>query len=258
MTQTTPERAILSIKWGREFDPQDLNVLKRAALDHLSQPVRFICLTDDGEGLDPDIEVHPIPAFDFYADTPGRGVWPKISLFHPDLVGLADIFLFLDIDMVVTGPLDGFFEDPGQTLRMLSCGDRWRQMDEGIEPQAATAAITYRPELHIGIFEEFQRNKEHYTSTITLEQQFVGQMAKDLSFYPVEWVQSFKYHLRRPYLVDLFLPPRDPAPSTRLVAFHGFPRPRAVVEPIQPWARPPRSGRKPPKWLTTYWKRYSR
>ena len=83
--------AFLTIKWGAEFDAEALNILKRAAQDHCSLPVRFVCLTDDSTGLDTDIETYPVPEFDLYADTPRVGIWPKISLFHPALNAILDL-----------------------------------------------------------------------------------------------------------------------------------------------------------------------
>lgn len=248
--------AFLTIKWGTEFNPEDLNMLKRAAFANTSQPVRFICLTDDAEGLDADIETYPIPAFDFYRDTPRAGVWPKISLFHPDLTAYADLVVFIDIDTVIVGPLDDLFDDPGDALTMLTCGEKWRTMREDVAPEPATGVMTYRVAHQTHIFETFAANRDGFTQDFTLEQQYVGATAKRVQYYPVRWIESFKYHLRRRHLVDLVLAPRPPAPSTKLVAFHGFPRPSQVAETGNTWARPPRSGLRRPKWLLAYWRTY--
>ena len=55
------DRAFLTIKWGSEFNPDDVNILKRAAVSNTSFKTRFICLTNDRQGLDTDIETFPIP-----------------------------------------------------------------------------------------------------------------------------------------------------------------------------------------------------
>lgn len=245
--------AFLTIKWGSEFNPDDLNTLKRAALANTSMPVRFICLTDDAAGLDDDIETHPIPQFDLYEGTPRAGVWPKISLFHPDLAAFADLVVFVDIDTVIVGPLDDLFEDPRDALRMLSCGDRWRQMSDAIAPEPATGIMTYRIAHHTNIFATFEADKDTITQDFELEQQYVGVTAKTVEYYPIPWVESFKYHLRRPAIA----PPRAPQPATRLVAFHGFPRPRPVAEKDGVWARAPRSGLHRPQWVIDYFRQFS-
>lgn len=254
---TTPSRAFLAIKWGPEFDPDDLNTLKRAALAQTSFPVRFICLTDDATGLDEDIETHPIPVFDLYDGLPRAAIWPKISLFHPDIAGYADLVVFLDIDTVVCGSLDDLFDDPNGALRVLGCGDRWRKLDDSIAAETATGVMTYRPSLQTHIFDAFVADKNGAANTYPLEQEFVGAVARQIEFYPVRWVQSFKYHLRRPPVIDLFLASKDPHPDSRLVAFHGFPRPRNVADPSMAWAPGLRSGRHRPRWICDYFDTFS-
>ncbi len=123
------DRAFLTIKWGSEFNPDDVNILKRAAVSNTSFKTRFICLTNDRQGLDTDIETFPIPEFELYRLTSPKGIWPKISLFHPDIAGIAELVVFLDIDTIVCGCLDELFNDPHDSLMLLSCGPRWVNMD---------------------------------------------------------------------------------------------------------------------------------
>ena len=70
-----------------------------------------------------------------------------------------------------------------------------------------------------------------------MEQGFVAAHAREKDYYPLEWIQSFKYHLRRQYVMDIFVPPLKPAPETLMVAFHGFPRPNFIVDEIKPLGR---------------------
>jgi hypothetical protein len=251
------DTAFLTIKWGVEFHPDDINTLKRAALANTSSKIRFICLTDNSTGLDTDIEVYPIPDFDLYDDTPKIGIWPKISLFHPDVADYADCFVFLDIDTIVTSSLDDLCKDPDDTLMMLAAGQRWRQMDASLSPSPATAFMTYRPLHHTHIFETFKANKAKMTDKFLLEQQFVGDTAHKIDYFPLLWVQSFKYHLRRLHLVDILRPPSPPAHTTKLVAFHGFPRPFSVADRGATWARPPRCGWHRPSWVIDYYSKFS-
>ncbi len=248
------DRAFITIKWGSEFNPDDLNVLKRAAFANTSFDVRFICLTDDANGLDPDIETYPIPEFALYENTPRAGIWPKISLFHPDI---AEFVVFLDIDTIIQGSLDALFKDPDDELMLLSCGPRWVHLDPAIPPRAATGIMAYRPAFQTHIFEKFCENIEGWTEQFVVEQQFVGFAARKADYFPVDWVESFKYHLRQDHLVDLIKPPREPQSATKLVAFHGYPRPRQVADRNLRWARPPRSGFRRPKWVIDYFKTYS-
>lgn len=65
---------------------------------------RFVCITDDPEGIDHDVEIVELPAF--YANM--QGCYPKIMLFCRETQELFDDrILYMDLDCVVTGPLDG-------------------------------------------------------------------------------------------------------------------------------------------------------
>ena len=249
---------VITIKWGTEFEAEDVNILKNAAIAHSKETIQFICLTDDAEGLDPDILAMPIPIEGLERFPRSSCGWGKICLFHPALNSLFDHALFLDIDTIVVGPLDAFFAPQGPVMQMLSAGHRWRNMDETLEPMPATGAFTYAPRFHNNIFESFQADPEAAYANFELEQDFVGHHAAEKSYFPVHLIESFKYHLRRNPGADLFLEPRPPGPEATLVAFHGFPRPRDVAVANRRWARFPRSGARRPKWLTTYWNKYSR
>lgn len=117
-------------------------------------------MTDDPKGLDENIISMQIPMSGLDAFPKTEGAWPKLCLFHPEIAETLDIVVFLDIDTVLTGNIDPFFEDPGQSLRMLSCGPRWRQFDPSFEPMGATGMFTYRPSFHTNIFDAFRKDPE--------------------------------------------------------------------------------------------------
>ena len=250
------KHAILTIKWGTEFSSEHVNILFRAAKDMSSLDFQFICMTDDPKGLDENIVNLPIPMSGLDAFPKTEGAWPKLCLFHPELAEKLEITVFLDIDTVLTGNIDPFFDDPGETLRMLSCGPRWRNFDPSFEPMGATGVFTYRPSFHTNIFDAFRKDPEAAYNNNDVEQGFVAAHARKKDYYPLEWIQSFKYHLRRQYLMDIFVPPFKPAPETLMVAFHGFPRPNFVADKTCHWARFPRCGLHRPKWLIEYWDKY--
>ena len=47
---------ILTMKWGTLYTAEDVNRLARQVDRHLARPHRFICFTDDAQGLAPGIE----------------------------------------------------------------------------------------------------------------------------------------------------------------------------------------------------------
>jgi len=87
----------------KKFTARHVNALKHMVDRHLSMPHHLVCVTDDPEGLDPEIRV--LPLSEAYRRLPK--CYPKITLFSADcrrLVG--DRLLYIDLDAVITAPLD--------------------------------------------------------------------------------------------------------------------------------------------------------
>lgn len=145
------------------YPPETVNVLRRSVTRHLSMPHRFICVTDDPKGLDPEVEV--IPDFgDFARVASPHGqknpsCYRRIRAFAPDIDEyFGPRFVSMDLDTVITGPLDPLFDRPedawfwGETdprsyyngsLFMLRSGARrkvWDEFDPATTPRAAYRA----------------------------------------------------------------------------------------------------------------------
>lgn len=217
-------RTILCIKWGSLFTPQEVNILYRACADHLSDPLRFVCVSDTPDGLDPAIEFRPIPDIGLsQADIKRPGVWRKLSLYHSDLHDLGPV-LFIDLDMVVTGPLAHFFDRPDQ-VTFLDTGPAWRPKPRAGSREAGTGLFTFDPAREAHILKDFLADPAHHMATTRNEQDFVSARLQDHGFWPDGAVVSFKRHLCWRYGIGMVRKPVQPAPETSVVAFHGTPRP---------------------------------
>lgn len=115
-----PNRVVLCMKWGTLYPAEYVNVLYRACRAHISGDFRFVCLTNETEGLLPEVEVHPIPLFGLDDWHYYNGAWPKIGVFSQDLYGLQGRALFIDLDSVICGSLNEMFEVPGTLVAMDS------------------------------------------------------------------------------------------------------------------------------------------
>lgn len=147
--------AIVSWKWKShpqyrsKFTAQHVNVLRNMVRRNLQVDHKFICITDDAAGIDPDIEVIPL-----WEGPQVQGVshlqpncYRRLRLWAADaaeIVG-ADRLLSLDLDTVICGdmtPLVQREEDLviwGDTARgtpyngsmwLLKCGSRKQVWDE--------------------------------------------------------------------------------------------------------------------------------
>ena len=100
--------------WGTKYDVSYVRKLAAGVHRNLKQPCRFLVMTERERKLDPldDIEVHAIK-------DPGlckmKGCLARMRMFDPGWQknrGIDDRLVCLDLDLVITGPLDPLFDRP--------------------------------------------------------------------------------------------------------------------------------------------------
>ena len=247
------DRIVLCMRWGPLFPPDYVNVMYSACRNAISGNFRFVCLTDDADGFDNGIEAFPIPDIGLSPEdwfTPG--VWPKLALYVQDLHGLKGRCLFIDLDMIVVGRLDEMFEQ-SEKFVTINAGPEWRREGTGGDA-VGTGVIGFDIGMETQILEAFQAAPGKAMREFANEQDFVATHASNIGFWPKEWVISFKGRLRQPIGVDLFLDPKVPPEGTKVVAFHGKPRPIDLVHPNAGfWDRFPHMGHGQVSWVRDYW-----
>jgi hypothetical protein len=102
---------VVCIKWGSKYPPEYVNHLGRAIRRFLSIPHRFVCLTDDRNGIDDDLETKPL-----VDELPGW--WNKIAVFKSSVHDLRGTLLYLDLDMVIIRNIDELATCGGQFVAM--------------------------------------------------------------------------------------------------------------------------------------------
>jgi len=94
--------AVVCVKWGKRYPPCYVNRLfwgVRRSLSGSSFSWEFRCYCDDGDGLADGIKTHHLPPH-------LTGWWGKSYLFHPDAQLEGRRCVYIDLDTVVTGPLE--------------------------------------------------------------------------------------------------------------------------------------------------------
>jgi hypothetical protein len=248
------DRVVLCMKWGTLYPADYVNVLYSACRKHLTGAFRFVCLTDDSRGFGPGIEAFPIPALPLTPGMQKSGQWNKLVIYAADLYGLAGRALFIDLDMVICGGLDAFFEHPSSFVT-TDMGDDWRPNPSGTaRPEAGTCLFAFDLGQEAQILERFLADPQKAADDYVIEQEWVGAQASSMDYWPRGWVVSFKRHLRQPIGLDLFRQPKRPPPEARVVAFHGEPRPADLLKPNAGfWDRFPHMGHGQVGWMADYW-----
>ncbi|WP_193173839.1 tetratricopeptide repeat protein [Nisaea nitritireducens] len=94
---------VACVKHGTKYGPDYVNRLYAMVRRHLPGNWRFVCLTDDPQGISPEIDIIDISALQT------RGWWTKLALFDPQTPFADQTIFYLDLDTVIVGDL-GFIE----------------------------------------------------------------------------------------------------------------------------------------------------
>ncbi|MEO9827303.1 MAG: hypothetical protein ABJF50_23105 [Paracoccaceae bacterium] len=246
------ERVVLTMKWGDVFPASYVNRLFSAVSANLEKPFKFVCLTNESEGLHPEIVHFPLPDLDLPPERYAHGAWPKLAVFQPDLYGLSGRCLFIDLDTVISGNLEPFFDFESPFSAIGSAHD-WRRGKTVAVPEVGTGIFAFDLGALPHVYESFMADKQAAYDSFPNEQTFVEGQLEHWIPWPETWVVSFKRHLCQPIGLDLIKPPDAPDPSTKVVAFHGDPRPIDLVGRKKMWMKFPHSVRCPIDWLDAYW-----
>lgn len=99
------------------FGPETVNTLMSMVRRHYRSDCRFICVTDDTQGLDPGVEV--IPDWKDFANlrSPHGGNNPscyrRLRAFAPDIADhFGSRFVSIDLDTVITADLNPLWDRP--------------------------------------------------------------------------------------------------------------------------------------------------
>lgn len=252
MATAVPDaRIVLCMKWGTKYGPSYVNNLYGMVRRHLRGDFRFVCLTDDGSGIRPEVECHPIPAFAIKPERPGVNdrAWRKLTTFSADLrdlYGLQGTALFLDVDVVVVGSLDSFFEHPGDFLIIKDYKRPWRVTGN-------SSVYRFRIGAHTDVLDYFGAHEDAVRSRFRNEQAFLSDYLHRqgrLQYWPAAWCPSFKYHSIPPWPLNYWQAPRIPE-DARVVIFHGECNPPDALA-----GRRNRRFRfiRPAQWVAEHWR----
>lgn len=242
-------QTVICIKWGTRYGVDYLNRLASMIKRNAKRPTRLVCFTENAQGADPWVQIAPLPEINIppsVAWTP----WRKLSLWQYPLHDLQGDVLFFDLDVVITGSIDEFFDfEPGR----FCVAENWTQPNSGI---GNTSVYRFPVERMKHIFDDFNRDPEAILKRFRIEQQYISAVVDDMVYWPPEWCISFKHSVLPRWPMNFFVTPRLPE-GTKLVAFTGKPDPDEAaigVWPVKsPWKKLYKHVR-PTPWIIEHWR----
>ena len=195
---------ICVLKSGGIYDASWVDKLKRGVERNITVPHRFVCLSDV------PVECERIPLKN---DWPGW--WAKINLFEPGLINGPT--LYLDLDTIITGNIDGFMDFPYDFAMLENFNDN---------SFIGSGMMWFKNKAPTGIYERFIQNPQqimnHYAEakfgSYMGDQAFIFDMLeRQVDKIASPALRSYKRHCRGG------LPK-----GTSIVCFHGRPRPNEI------------------------------
>lgn len=256
--------AVGCVKWGTRFGADYVNVLFRAVAANLGYPHRFVCLTNEPEGLDRGMEVLPVPDINVpQAEWTKRGCWPKVALFAPGVFADDEIVLYLDLDLMIVGALDPFIDlvrdrPAFYTLREWN-PPIWRMLPLAWRPDRGSQGSVYvwRAGDQRHIYQHFRTNVAYVRENFWSDRFYLPKIAVGETYLPYRWTVSFKNACVPPWPINLVRSPRRPPANAMVLVFHGKPRPiDLMAAPGVRWGSKRRSGTQPVPWVVDYWTGY--
>lgn len=213
-------KQIICMKWGNLYGPEYVNRLYAMARLQINGQLRFVCLTDNRAGIRPEVECHSCPEIKI-PPPHSQGGWRKILLFNSldSIFEFSGDWLFLDLDVVVSGPLDDFFSYKKEKSFIVM--QNWTQAGRGI---GNTSVYRFRTKIHDYLLTNILNNHEEIIKKYRNEQTYVSKTIKEIEFWPNKWCLLFKVQCVPAWPRRFWTAPVLPE-SARVVAFPGNPNP---------------------------------
>lgn len=247
-----------TIKWGDLYSSDDVNRLFRSVRRNTRKNLRFYCMTESSDGLDPDIIWLPLKEQSYEhrmleaqkSAYHKRGALRKVALFNPRIYSESDAaVLILDIDVLIVDEIDSLFDyAPGQVAMRKPFGSNPKPFSYG-----QGSIIKIEPRLHAFLYDQMVGMPEKMVALANgSEQSYTSIVAAAhgvLSFYPESWIVSFKYHCRPKKPLNFLKTPTVPN-GAKIVCFHGKPD---IKEAVKGYAGDFWGLSRPAPWISSYW-----
>lgn len=212
---------VVCVKQGSFYGPTYVNRLYSMVARNTKRDFRFVCFTENREGIDEQVECRPLP---YHL----HGWWCKIPLFAPPYCLGDEQIVAIDLDVVITGNIDFILDWRGDFCALAT----WQTVNNVDAPKYYNGSLwSLRPGYATHVWENFAQHgdeimKTHYSDQEYLSEQLPG--APTFNHLFPDKIKGFNTHYWN-------LQPKDrPAHPelTPLWILHGFPKNSEICKTV--------------------------
>lgn len=202
----------------RELACKYVNNLYRGVTRYTKEPFNFVCFTNETMDLDEGIEVRPFKLITT------KGVLPRMYMFSKASGLFGSQVLSLDLDVIITGPLDDLLRYEGLfcTRKSWTRGEETLLDGDIMSFQAGrqTEAMFWNP--LVFDIKEVEMLSGGGRERFWVRHVMAGHKADTWQDCLPGQVCSYKYHVMKKAKVPQ---------GARIISCHGFPRPHQIEQP---------------------------
>lgn len=208
-------KQVICINWGTKYGAPFINRLYAMVKRNITPPFTFTCFTDARCGLNDEILCEDLPPLGI-DKMPDRtlGIWGKSRLWNRKLGNIKGTVLFLDLDLVIVGSLDAFFEVGNAEDVFLA-----RNQTTPFERLGQSSVMRFPVGKLEPLFHLFNADPQGTADKYRFEQRFVTRNAPGgVKFFPRKSVLHFRQDCRWPFPLNYIFAPTLPS-TARIVLF---------------------------------------
>ena len=231
------KRNIICFKWGKKYSARYVNHLYGMVARQISSPFDLHCFTDDRKGIKAEVVCHDLPELGVEHPRNVPGMWRKTAVWSAELGGMTGMALFVDLDSVIVGNLDCFFDYGDESDVILA-----RNWLKPFRRLGQTTLFRFKVGAHPYLLEEFRRAPQAIAERYQFEQHYVTAAVRSgIKFWPSTWVRHYRVHCLPGYIGRYLKPAKIPQ-DARVIAFPGEPKPEDAMRGCWTGAEPVTAG----------------
>lgn len=217
-------KLILCMKSGTVYGPDYVKTLHAMVARNISGPFKVICFTHDATGIRQEVMCRPLPTLgcEIPSDVPGK--WPKVALWSKELEGLEGTALFIDLDSVIVGNIDGYFAYQNPEDVITACN--WVRP---FSKAGQSSVFRFQIGKHPYMLENLQADPANLSRKYQFEQNYVtAGIRGGIKFWHHAWIKHFGQHSMGIWPLCYLRPPMM-SKGAKIITFPGHPKPPDAI-----------------------------